>query len=150
MNYTDNKCFVDTNILVYAYDIKAGEKRVKAKTIVESLWKNENGVLSIQVIQELFVILTQKIANPLPRHSAQKIIEDYSSWHVVSPSTSDVISAIKLHKEHGLNFWDAMIVRAAISAECPHLISEDMQHGQNFGPTRVINPFLQTRLDTPP
>lgn len=143
MNYTDNnRCFVDTNILVYAYDIKAGEKRVRAKSLIQSLWENEKGVLSIQVIQELFVILTQKIANPLPHQSAQKIIEDYASWQVVSPSTSDVISAIGLHKQYNLSFWDAMIVRAAIAAECPSLISEDMQHGQTFGPTRVVNPFL--------
>lgn len=142
MNFTADKCFVDTNILVYAYDIKAGKKRVAAKSLIQSLWENETGVVSIQVLQELFVTLTQKLANPLPHHHAVKIIEDYSSWQVASPSTLDVMEAIKLHKQHGLSFWDAMIVRAAISADCPSLVSEDMRHGQKFGQTGIINPFL--------
>lgn len=142
MNFTDSKCFVDTNILVYAYDIKSGKKRVAAKTLIQSLWENEKGVISIQVVQELFVVLTQKLANPLPHQQTVKIIEDYSSWQVVIPSTLDVMEAIKLHKQYELNFWDAMIVRTAISSECSYLISEDMQHGQKLGPTCVINPFL--------
>ena len=41
--------------------------------------------------------------------------------------------------------WDALIVAAALLADCDTLYSEDMQHGQVFeGSLTVINPFRPT------
>ena len=59
-----SKIFVDTNILVYAHDTTAGRKREIAKETILDLWNSETGVLSTQVLQELYVSLTQKIPSP--------------------------------------------------------------------------------------
>ena len=48
MNGADNLQFVDTNVLVYAYDRSAGEKFARAGELVAGLWASENGRLSIQ------------------------------------------------------------------------------------------------------
>jgi predicted nucleic acid-binding protein len=45
--------FVDTNVLVYAYDVDAGPKHEVAKAHVRSLWESRSGRISTQVLQEL-------------------------------------------------------------------------------------------------
>ena len=41
-----DKCFVDTNILVYAHDRSAGVKHQRAQMLLEQLWDSGQGVLS--------------------------------------------------------------------------------------------------------
>jgi predicted nucleic acid-binding protein len=53
--------FVDTNVLVYAEDRDAGEKHAVARDLVADLWRSGDGVLSVQVLQELFVTVTRKL-----------------------------------------------------------------------------------------
>ena len=50
-----DKSFVDTNVLVYAHDRGAGRKHEIAKALVENLWRQRKGVISIQVLQEFYV-----------------------------------------------------------------------------------------------
>lgn len=39
--------------------------------------------------------------------------------------------------------WDALIVAAALLADCDTLYSEDMQNGQEIeGRLRIVNPFV--------
>ena len=40
-----------------------------------------------------------------------------------------------------LSWYDSLIVAAAIESDCETLLTEDLQHGQRFGRTRVSNPF---------
>ncbi len=47
--------FVDTNILVYAYDLSSGKKHKTAQALVKKLWESESGCISVQVLQELYV-----------------------------------------------------------------------------------------------
>jgi predicted nucleic acid-binding protein len=60
---------------------------------------------------------------------------------VVRDGGEDVVRAARLALEHGLSFWDAMIVAAAASARCTVLYSEDLQNGWRFADLRVVNPF---------
>jgi predicted nucleic acid-binding protein len=49
------KIFFDTNILLYAYDTDAAEKRTRAAALVaEALCHPSHYALSVQVLQELF------------------------------------------------------------------------------------------------
>ena len=50
------KVFVDTNILVYAHDLSAGAKHERARDLVASLWQDETGCLSLQVMQEFYIL----------------------------------------------------------------------------------------------
>jgi len=52
---------VDTNVLAYAHDATAGPKREKAQALIARLWKDQNGCVSIQVLQELYVPLTEAL-----------------------------------------------------------------------------------------
>jgi predicted nucleic acid-binding protein len=57
--------FCDTNIIVYAYDSTAGVKHDRAQALLERLWLEGVGALSVQVLQELFVTLTRKVVRPV-------------------------------------------------------------------------------------
>ena len=56
------RVFFDTNILFHALDRSAGEKNVVAAAWVRKAWGNELiPLISVQVLQELFVNLTRKL-----------------------------------------------------------------------------------------
>ena len=135
------KRFVDTNVLVYAYDESAGEKREKANRLVAGLWKSGEGCLSVQVLQEFYVNVTRKVKTPISRMQAAAIVEDLTAWEVHSPGGKDVLSAIELQGRESLSFWDAMIVTSARSLGCEVLYSEDMNPGQRYDGVTVVNPL---------
>jgi predicted nucleic acid-binding protein len=134
-------CFLDTNILVYAYDRSAGRKHAIAAQWVQDCWKNQTGCLSIQILQEFYVNVTRKIAAPLEPLIARQIVADLAHWRVQTPAAEDVLQAIDLQQRYQLSFWDAMVVQSAARLGCRQLLSEDLQHRQLYGEVQVINPF---------
>lgn len=135
--------FLDTNILVYAYDRSAGQKHSLAAELVEACWENENGCLSIQVLQEFFVTVTRKIAVPLEYPIARQIVADLTQWRLHAPTANNLLRAIDLQQHYQLNFWDAQLIQSAASLGCKQLLSEDLNHGQLYGEVQVLNPFKE-------
>lgn len=133
--------FVDSNILVYAYDLAQGEKHEQAKALLLSLWESGLGCVSIQVLQEFFVTVTRKSDFPLASEQAAQVIRDFSDWIVHRPGIKDVLSAIELHRRYQISFWDAMILQSARQTNCSILWSEDLSASQNFGGLKVVSPF---------
>lgn len=135
--------FLDTNVLVYAYDNSAELKHEQAVRLVENCWETESGCISIQVLQEFYVTVTKKISKPLDKRTTQLIIADLEKWRVHSPTTKDLLQAIDLQQEYQISFWDAQIVQSAAKEGCTQLLSEDLNHGQWYGVVQVINPFIR-------
>lgn len=133
--------FCDTNILVYAYDSTAGAKRERAQRLLERLWQTGDGVVSVQVLQELFVTVTRKVAHPLPTEEARAVVADMAAWQVVAPDAADVLEAIDGTLRWQVTFWDAMLLVAAKRAEVAVLWSEDLNDGQVYDGVSVRNPF---------
>jgi len=48
---------------------------------------------------------------------------------------------LRTYAHYRISWYDALIVAAAVQADCAVLYSEDFQDGQDFGQTRVKNPF---------
>ena len=134
------RTFVDTNVLIYAHDVDAGQKHEIARNVVRELWSEREGVLSMQVLQEFYVNVTRKIATPLPRVMARTIIESYRSW-CVQTTTEEITTAFRIEDEAHLGFWDALVVAAASKSGAVRLISEDLNPGQTILGVRVENPF---------
>ena len=142
MSATEQRQFVDTNILIYAHDSSAGVKHDKAKALLNELWRSGDGYLSIQVLQEFYVNVTRKLAIPLSPELAIEIITHLSTWRVHSPKASDLIDAIGLQTRRQISFWDAMILTSARRLGCQTLWSEDLNTGQNYEGIEVRNPFI--------
>ena len=138
-----DKIFIDTNILVYAHDLDAGRRHDKAAETVESLWESGQGVLSTQVLQELYVTLTRKISQPLDRTIVRRMVKNYSSWKVVINGPEIIIQASELEEIHKISFWDAMIIASAFSANASVILTEDLNHGQFMEGMLIKNPFIE-------
>jgi len=134
--------FVDTNVLVYAFDRSAGERHDTAARSVESLWLRRLGCISVQVLQELHVTLTRKVARTLAVSESRTIVADLAAWVVHAPTPDDVIAAVDAQSAFQVSFRDAMALTSAARLGCDVLLSEDLQHGRTYGTVTVVNPFL--------
>jgi predicted nucleic acid-binding protein len=133
--------FVDTNVLAYAHDRSETRKQAVAQARLEELWRERNGVLSTQVLQELYVVATRKLATPIPGTTARKIVALYAEWPVVQVDVPLILAASDLEERHTLSFWDALVVEAARRAGATRLLTEDLQAGRRIAGVRVENPF---------
>jgi predicted nucleic acid-binding protein len=136
------KTFVDTNILVYAYDATAGEKRQAARAAVAELWRTGRGLISTQVLQEFYVTVTRKVPRPLKASLAGEIVADLLTWDVAVNDGESILRAFEIERRERISFWDALIVAAAVRGGADVLLSEDLPHGRALAGVLVRNPFL--------
>ena len=131
--------FVDTNVLVYADDKSEATKRKRAQELVRAAFQQRSGILSLQVLRELFAAATRKLG--LTPERARRRVELYSRLEVVTLDVDDLLAAIDLTRLHSFSIWDALIVRAAFNGGCEVLYSEDLQHGSRIEGMEIRNPF---------
>lgn len=138
-----DKCFLDTNILVYAIDASPGEnqKREIARKTLKRHIRDENGVISIQVLQEFYQTAAHKIQTPLSTQDAIEFMHHVSILETVGPDFHLVVAAIHLHRQYMLSFWDALILQSAKIAGCSQVLTEDLQDGFCLEGLTVTNPF---------
>jgi predicted nucleic acid-binding protein len=133
--------FVDTDILVYSHDTHDEVKHRTSEQLLIQLWTSGLGILSTQVLQEFYNVSTRKLQPPMSPPEARQVVHDYSDWCAVDTDPLLIISASRLSEQHSINFWDALIVEAALRAGAEQLITEDLQHSRRFGKLTVRNPF---------
>ena len=134
--------FVDTSVLVYAYDLSEPRKQERAVFILDSLASAETGVVSTQVLSEFYVTVTAKIAKPLSLSDAMSRIEHHLQiWTVLSISTLIVVEAIRGVRQHHLNFWDAQVWATARMNQVLVVFSEDFAERPLLEGVRFVNPF---------
>ncbi len=138
---TGELTFVDTNVLVYAYDRREGDKHLVARNLLVELWRDGTGSLSTQVLQEFYVTVTRKLVHPLPRSKARALVRRYGQWVLLPILTEDVIAAAELEESEQLSFWDALIVTSAGRAGAQTIVSEDFQAGRQILGIQIENPF---------
>ncbi len=138
-----DKVFLDTNILIYAVDTSPAFRRKQeiARKLIATHIQNETGVISIQVLQEFFVVSTGKMKVPLSSEEALEYIHYLSILEIVQPNFDMVITAIHLRQKHLLSFWDAMVIQTARTSDCSLLLSEDLNSGFRLGSLTIQNPF---------
>jgi len=128
--------FIDTNVLVYAFDHTAPDKRARAAGLLR-----RDFVISAQVLSELYVTLTRKLTPPVAPADTAAIVAELAHQDVVPVTATLVQSAIATARTAQLSYWDALIVEAAVAAGCTTLLSEDLNPGQVITGVRIENPF---------
>ena len=136
-----DKIFVDTNILIYAHDIDSGLKHDTAVKVITDLWERANGILSNQVLQEFYIVVTRKIPKPISLSEARAIIKNYLKWQIEENNSNSILRASEIQKKHNISFWDALIVTAAEQAGAAKILTEDMNSGQTIEGVLIENPF---------
>jgi predicted nucleic acid-binding protein len=131
--------FLDTNILIYAAAGK-GTAEAKRKRARELILGAPFGT-SLQVIQEFYHNVTRKISRPLPPARALEWIERLEKLPLVETDRALVRAGIVISERFRITYWDGAMLAAAERLAAPIMYSEDLNHGQHYGPVRVIDPF---------
>lgn len=134
--------FFDTNILVYAASRQDLRKRDIALGLLRhALETNRDGVISLQMLQEFTnVMLKRSLAT-------DEQIEGYYSYFyrlVGTEVTSDMLrEAIRIRREYGIQYHDAVMVAAAKKLGCHEIVTEDLNDGQLYCGMMAVNPFKE-------
>jgi predicted nucleic acid-binding protein len=132
--------FLDTNILLCAFDLDAPAKRATALRLVEQGWTAPGQTaISVQVLQELHVNLARRGVFP---EEATRIVRDSAGWPVVANTLELLQAALDEQARWGISLWDSLIQAAARASGASELITEELSHGQDYGGVKVVNPFL--------
>lgn len=132
----NGKTFIDTNVLIYAHDVDAKRKHDTARNVLRELWRERNGVLSSQVLQEFYVNATRKIAHPLSKESARLIVSSYGVW-CMDTTSSDIGVAFQIEDTSKIGFWDSLIVASALKSGASRILSEHLNAGQTIAGIRI-------------
>ncbi|MCZ0945644.1 MAG: PIN domain-containing protein [Gammaproteobacteria bacterium] len=126
--------FLDTNVLVYAQG--EGSKSEKARQVVL-----EGGIVSVQVLNELTNVLKRKF--DLDWNEIAEVLEDVkTALDPVRPIGLEThVAALDLSRDNGFNFYDSLIIAAALEADCDQLLTEDLQAGRRIEGLVIVNPF---------
>jgi predicted nucleic acid-binding protein len=138
------RVFVDTSILVYAYDRRSPAKQARAFDVLERLAAMGQGVLSAQVLAEFFWVTTTKLADPLRVEDAEHQVHVYLvTWSVTEITPLIVLEATRGVRAHRLAYWDAQLWATALLNQIPLILSEDFTDGRVIEGIQFLNPFSQ-------
>lgn len=133
--------FVDTNILLYR--ISSDPLESHKQNVAEEILSQRDLCLSVQVLQEFYVQSTRPSRpDPLSHADACALICSWKRYPVLGLDVALVERALSAKERWQLSYWDAAILEAARSSACEILLSEDLNHGQDYDGVRVLNPFL--------
>lgn len=135
------RCFVDTNVLVYIYDSAHPTKQATAAELMTRLWRERSGRTSAQVLNELYVTLTKKLPRRLRPDEAWDIVHALTTWDPQAIDSNLLLRAREIERRYRISWWDSLIVAAAQLQDCDVLLTEDLQSGMTFNRLTVVNPF---------
>jgi predicted nucleic acid-binding protein len=132
--------FLDTNVLVYAYDPTDRRKQEVAQGLLKKALVGEM-TISGQVLAEFAATLFHKLSPPAPPESLRIVLDALGPIRLLPTDGEMVRRAVEVRAAYGLHFYDALIVAAAERAECVRIWSEDLNAGQKYFGVQVENPF---------
>ena len=132
--------FVDTNVFGYALDTSNATKQARATAFLNHLWAERAGVVSTQVLAELYAVLTRKLG--FAPDDARRRVTPYTAWHVVQIDVPMLTGAMIRNTHDAVAWWDCLIIEAALRAGATRLASEDFGAGRRFdGVLEVADPM---------
>jgi predicted nucleic acid-binding protein len=130
---------LDTNVLVYAFDISEPERQRIATAIMRQSPRADCW-LTLQSISEFYAAVTRRRLVSAPTAAAQA-----ADWLDLFPSIAVSATAIRtalpLAVAGRASYWDALLVATAAEAGCTVVLTEDMADGAMLAGVRIHNPF---------
>ncbi len=127
--------FFDTNVLLYLLSADAA-KADRAEELLAI-----GGTISVQVLNEFAAVASRKLR--MSWIEIREVLAQIRAVCAVAPMTVETHDrAVRIAERYSLSIYDALIVSAALLADCKTLHSEDMQDGQVIERRLTIrNPF---------
>jgi predicted nucleic acid-binding protein len=142
----DKLIFLDTNILVYAFDISEKEKHHNAtKMFKRCLQGKQKYAISLQTLTEFYTIVTKKITKPLDKKMATTLVQwflKFAGFVKHTPDTETIVRAMELHNKHGSSYWDAQLAAIMLQYNVNTIYTENVKDFKNFPGIRTVNPFM--------
>lgn len=132
-------CFLDTNVLVYAVDRRTAHEGKQA--VARELISTADFGLSVQVLQEFYVTVTRRLDRLLDLDQAFDWVAHLSEFPCIELDAGLVTLGIEFSRRFQTSYWDGAIIAAAEVLGASILYTEDLSHGQQYGPVTVVNPF---------
>src|SRR5262245_37617487 len=125
--------FLDTNIFIYTFDGNTPSKARTAGRLVREAVDSGKGIVSYQVVQEFFSVALRRFAQPMTTPEAEQYLATVlQPLLAVHSSPALYIEALRICRQHRLEWFDSIIIAAALEGECDVLYSEDFQHGRKI------------------
>jgi predicted nucleic acid-binding protein len=135
--------FLDTNIFAYTFDPSAPAKANIALQLVRRAADTGEGVISYQVVQEFINVALRRFTQPMNLAEAEQyFVTVLRPLLAVDSSPALYLEAFRLVSRHRLNWYDSLILSAALQAGCDTLYTEDFQHGRKIDNLTISNPFV--------
>ena len=133
--------FLDTNILVYAYDRSEPRKQQIAQGLVRRAVAGEIAASS-QVLGEFAATLLHKLSPPASPEDLIALLDALGPIKLVPIDGDVVLRAVQARAQYGVHFCDGMILAAAERGGRQRIWSENLNAGQQYFGCVVENPFV--------
>lgn len=133
------RCFIDTNILIYADSDDEPNKQREAALLIAHVVSTNSGVISTQVLNEYANVALRKLK--LSHERLRQQLRFYKKLEIIAATAEITDAAVDIHQTRMISFYDALIVATAQAANCAVLYSEDMNAGEIVGGVKLVNPF---------
>ena len=127
--------FFDTNVVLHLLSADT-TKADRAEELLAI-----GGTISVQVLNEFVAVASRKLR--MSWTEIREVLAQIRAVCVVEPVTIETHNrALRIAERYGISIYDALIISAALLANCNTLHSEDMQDGQVIERQLTIrNPF---------
>jgi predicted nucleic acid-binding protein len=136
--------FIDTNVLVYAYDYADKEKNKPASEFLSKLLiEKKEFCISNQILAEFFYVITKK--KLLTLKVAGETVSEIScldTTKIFNYSTGTTLSAISIMEKYSLHFWDALIIATMLENNVFTIYTENTKDFSRCDRVKAINPFV--------
>lgn len=130
------RVFLDTNIILYSFDLTSPEKQTRAKELMRT-----KPVISTQVVNEFInVCIKKKLQTPGHLSAILHALLGITTLQLLQPATIE--KALKITSKHQFSYYNSLIIASALEAGAEILYTEDMQHSQKIESLTITNPFL--------
>ncbi len=144
---SDERFTLDTNILVYSVDRRAGARHKLAKDIVLRAVRCDCW-LTLQAVSEFYAAVTRKGLVP-PSEAAAQASDWLELFPTVSASSAAVRNALAAATSGRAAYWDALLLTSAAGGGCAAVLTEDLSDGAILEGVRIIHPFAGDALSAP-
>ncbi len=134
---------LDTNILVYSVDWKAGDRYTLSREIVDRAidrdWR-----LTLQAVSEFYAATTRK--QILSRLDAATVAEEFLLFDPSIPASARGQDRARALRHGSRELLDSLLVAPAAEADCTAILTEDLADGTDLHGVWVVNPFGGAKL----
>lgn len=133
---------LDTNVLVYAYDLAAGDKQAQAVETLDRCAKNRQTAISSQILGEFAFVVSRKLQHPIKGEQLMLTVDRLSRSFWVLPITPFIVrEAVRGMEQYQLSFWDAQIWATARLNQIGKVLTEDLPGRPYIEGVQYVNPF---------